>query len=347
MSLEKSFTKTISRRELFKESGKAALALGGGFTLDAIVTGCATVGFKETGPVIYPPLKDHKVQPPENGCLVGFYKYLFSDSRYEEKIGKNPSIFALFHYSSMVWGFFSIDEGPKRYAEKGSIPLIYAGTNDSKLKDIINGKEDRFIKRFARDAATFGEQHGGFFITTMWEMNGYWFPWGQHSKFKEAWKYIWQIFEENGANKYATWFWEVYCREVDSKIDYPERYYPGDEYVDWIGLSAFNRQMFSNTHQPYIGLVAQTYYDMRRNHPGKPIMHSELGKTKMNDQARWLKNAYNTIRKLPGMKAVIYFDDISAGPGAGTASGDDKTLNDESVRTLIEIFKDPYWIMAK
>jgi len=47
---------------------------------------------------------------------------------------------------------------------------------------------------------------------------------------------------------------------------------------------------------------------MHNNHPDKPIMQAEFGKTQTNDQPYWLKNAYKTIKSWPGMKAALYWD---------------------------------------
>ena len=48
--------KMIGRRDFLKKSGRAALAVGGGLTFNALLSSCATIRFKEETPVIYPPL---------------------------------------------------------------------------------------------------------------------------------------------------------------------------------------------------------------------------------------------------------------------------------------------------
>ena len=150
---------------------------------------------------------------------------------------------------------------------------------------------------------------------------------------------MWQIFEDNGANKYATWVWEVYC-PLGSRHDYPERYYPGDQYVDWIGLSAFARTQFPTSDISFSSLVSQTYREMRLKHPNKPIMMAEFGKTRESDQARWLKKAFETIKSWPGMKVAIFWNNLH------WELRDDHTLSKESFEVYKEIMKDPYFIGA-
>ena len=120
----------------------------------------------------------------------------------------------------------------------------------------------------------------------------------------------------------------------------PDIYYPGDKYVDWIGLSAFSRQRY-HSGATLGSLMGKTYEQMRANHSQKPIMMSEFAVTNNSSQPRWILDAYKTIKTLPGMKAAIFWDNVTA------HEGDDHTLNEKSQETLRQIFKDPYWIMAK
>jgi hypothetical protein len=80
---------------------------------------------------------------------------------------------------------------------------------------------------------------------------------------------------------------------------------------------------------------------MLKDHPRKPIMLSSFARTNQKGQSRWLINAYSGIKNsLQAIKAVIYFDNTWGLTG-------DHTLNQVSLQTLQNIFRDPYWIMAK
>jgi len=70
-------------------------------------------------------------------------------------------------------------------------------------------------------------------------------------------------------------------------------------------------------------------------------MISSFGRTNEIYQSRWLINSYRSIKNsFPAIKAVIYFHTT-------WRLTDDHTLNPKSLPTLKDIFKDPYWIMAK
>jgi hypothetical protein len=115
--------------------------------------------------------------------------------------------------------------------------------------------------------------------------------------------------------------------------------YPGDKYVDWIGMSAFSRDINESRGLTLGALITQNYDRMRKNHSDKPIMQAEFGKSNRYDQPRWLIDAYKNIKTLPGIKAAIFWDNVSI--------GDDHTLSEKSLQAMKEIFQDPYWIMAK
>jgi hypothetical protein len=269
---------------------------------------------------------------------------------YHKDLDRKPYIYCLYDTPRIFQDFPDILATP--VANKVVIPYIYLGTYvsasaprkdlDLQLNDIAKGKHDHRIKNSAKGASEFGKKHGGFFITTMEESNADWYYWGQNSNFIPAWRRIWQIFEDQGANKYATWVWE--CAPpatAPNRTKHPDITYPGDKYIDWIGLSAFSRKGQPSAGLTLGALSGQTYDQMRKNHPDKPIMQAEFAVSNDGAQPRWLMDAYQTIKSIPGMKAAIYFDHVTA------HERDDHTLSKKSLESLKEIFKDPYWIMAK
>jgi hypothetical protein len=80
---------------------------------------------------------------------------------------------------------------------------------------------------------------------------------------------------------------------------------------------------------------------MQNNHPSKPIMIAEMGKTCTNDQPNWYKKAFETIKSWPQIKAAIVWDVND------TRLRDDANLSDDTLKMLGQIFKDPYFIGAK
>jgi hypothetical protein len=349
--------------------------------------------------LVYPPLPYKKIQPPQRGCLIGFFKESEADARLKDstfipqhsaEIEAARKAKNIVEYIEMLQkeNFFEktarypinneityvekglnakpftfVLLGPRLYfdfpvtesmvvAKRGIVPFVYGHPGPFDLpiripgfgpKEIAHGQQDRYIKQFAQGAAQFGKEWGGFFFTTFPEMNGKWFSWGMDSNVIPAWRHIWQIFEDQGANQYATWVWEVYPHSVlpPNMVDNPESYYPGDKYVDWIGLTGISVAGGRYSYGSLDSLIERTYRQMLKNHPQKPIMLSSFARTNQSDQSRWLINAYRSLQNnFTAIKAVIYFDNTWGLTG-------DHTLNQESFQTLQNIFKDSYWIMGK
>jgi hypothetical protein len=266
----------------------------------------------------------------------------------EKALHAKPSIFSL-PWPKLYSGFPMPQA--MEVAKRGIVPFVYAGLSsfDSPTgipgfgpKEIAQGQHDGTIKKFAQGVLEFGKECGGFFFTTMEEMNGNWFSWGMNSHFIPAWRHMWQIFEDHGANQYATWVWVACCPEglPAHSVDDPKLYYPGEKYVDWIGLIAYSVAGKPTDHMLNV-LIRETYRRLFKDHPQKPFMISSFGRTNETYQYRWLINAYKSMKNsFPAIKAVIYHDNTWRLTG-------DHTLNQKSYQSLQNIFKDPYWIMAK
>ena len=358
----------MSRREFLK-AGIVLAAVASGLEM---IGGCATTETTKGMTIVYPPLPYDKIQPPQEGCLVGFFKepeasLRAKDSKFvyrrlpiievnqiendityiENALNAKPSIFII---TKLLYSAFPMTQAIA-VAKRGIVPYLHIDIGPFDLttpipvlspKEIAQGQHDGHIKKYAQGALEFGRENGGFFFSTMVDMNGGWFSWGKNPNFITSWRRIWQIFDDQGANQYATWVWVPYCPEGSPQhADDPELYYPGDKYVDWIGINAFS--VAGNTKSDYMlnVLMRETYRQLFKKHPQKPFMISWFARTNDFYQSRWLINAYKSIKtSFPAIKAAMYSDKTSSHSG-------DHTLNPKSWQTLKEIFRDPYWIMAK
>lgn len=82
---------------------------------------------------------------------------------------------------------------------------------------------------------------------------------------------------------------------------------------------------------------------MRKDHPDKPIMISDFGKTEGHSQPKWLENTFSYIKKQPGIGGAGYWDNI-LNIQPVEKNRDDHTLSDESLYVLDKILEDPYFI---
>jgi len=339
----------MNRRDFLKTTGKTALIISGASGIQGLLNGCVSQikPFKEEVPVIFPKLKGQKIQPPDAGCFLGIYSFVDSPRDwFTLKIGVEPKI-----STPMVRTFEVYDKFPKTLAERISesetIPFFYLDLTKyiepHGFKNLIENKEfAERIKKYADDIVEFGKP---IFISTMRELNGNWFPWGHNPKIAiKVWKHMWNIFEQRGANEYTTWVWEIYCPNgaPSSIIGNPNSYYPGDQFVDWIGLSGYSRDKINRTgSMSFNELFYETYKTMRRYHDNKPVMIAECGKTRSKNQSKWYGKAITSLKNMPGLKGFIPWNNINH------ELPSDCTFTEETYQLFKEVVKDPYFITAK
>jgi len=198
--------------------------------------------------------------------------------------------------------------------EIGVIPYNYLSMNTPArmyggLENLVDSKE--FNHKIKLYAAMVADQKIPHFITTMREVNGIYLrrPWkGKSAKTTtKLMRHIWQICEDEGANEYLTWVWEIIPPEAGEGYRNPERFFPGEKFVDWIGLSTYYQQPYRT--QKFSHFIHRTYGNMQENHPEIPIMMAEIGYTRKPGkdigQSQWFDDALQVISSLKAIKAVM------------------------------------------
>lgn len=338
-------TKTLSRREFLRQSAGTAIsttlpfkqiATAGSLISTGLLSSCVSTSTSvdpiiDEGPVHYPKLPGQKIQSPEHygleGCMTSISKgkraSWITIPEYNKKVEKLPSAVFLNHSRSRIpFGIRNsfIKDEMIPAVEMGVIPIISYDARRIGLKEnvrnlIPKGKYDKYIKLTAKNLKSFGDRYGGFFIRTMQEMNLFntW-PWGGSSnKFKKAWIHIWNIFDGEGANEYATWIFNPYVVNDFNRSSY-KRYYPGDKFVDWVAFNGFNfygqgYNSYSFSYISFENLFVNDYKKVRKHYPNKPILIAETGTNKDKFKQKWVTNTFNSIKKMKGIKLLNWWDD--------------------------------------
>ncbi|MBI2865276.1 MAG: hypothetical protein HYX94_12010 [Chloroflexi bacterium] len=209
----------------------------------------------------------------------------------------------------------------------GSIPMIDwgswnlgSGVNqpDFQLSDITAGTYDSYIASWATGARNWGKP---LFLRFNWEMNGSWFPWGvqangnQTRDYVPAWRHVHDIFTSVGANN-VSWVWSANI--VSNKLAPIRSLYPGDAYVDWVGMDGYN--WAEDLSMPWLSFsqVFQTTYNALVSlAPAKPIMIAETATSDNggplgypHDKANWIRDALVSQLPVnfPKVKALVWFN---------------------------------------
>ena len=129
---------------------------------------------------------------------------------------------------------------------------------------------------------------------------------GTPEEFIAAWRYVHRIFQERGA-KNVEWVWAPRARSFAKDVG--PRYYPGSDYVDWIGGSAVPIESFTDARTIY------SSWNQWATSIGKPQL-LWIGLRENPKDARWKADFFDELRFLTssqwkGVKALIYYSSNS------------------------------------
>jgi len=172
------------------------------------------------------------------------------------------------------------------------------------LENIIGGKFDPDFRQWMRDAKRFGTPLLAEYGT---EVNGWWFPWsglwnpenGSHAqsaaRFQAAYRHIVQIAREEGALN-IRWVFHI-CPWDEPLEDWNrlENYYPGDEWIDWVGFSVYGRQVPRDKYAIPFRTQMDPAYGRVSKLTGKPLIVCEFGAIRDELQAGWTTAALSDL----------------------------------------------------
>ncbi|MDO8964433.1 MAG: glycosyl hydrolase [Coriobacteriia bacterium] len=279
-----------------------------------------------------------KVMAPASGAYLGVYSPpapfdVPHIDAFESKVGKSVSI--------VMWYQPWESKNRSRFdtatvvavMRRGKVPLITwepwnPGNNANDIRNpgtqrpyrlsrINAGAFDEYIRGWAREIRALG---GPVMLRPMHEMNGSWYPWSgtangnKPAEFVKSWRRIHDIFAEEGATN-VTWVWSINHESVpSSKRNSYATYYPGDAYVDWTAISGFNFGTTSSysSFRPFMHWYTKPLAYLKTLK--KPIVVAEFSSVEQGgSKAAWIIDAYTRIRKMPQIKAVVYYDSLEKG----------------------------------
>ncbi len=215
---------------------------------------------------------------------------------------------------------------PRSNFDEGGHDPVYT------MQKIISGDFDVDLKRWALEA-----KHTPFPLLVEFgtEVNGDWFPWngtynGGDSKteyglpsrydgmerFRDAYRHIIKLFRNEGV-KNITWFYhcDVYS-SPETEWNTKAGYYPGDDYIDWIGVSVYGLQEPEGEWREFEETLSEEWEKILKISPGgKPIAILEWGTIDNNlgQKPQWILNAVNSIKPggkfFPEIKAISYWNE--------------------------------------
>jgi hypothetical protein len=258
---------------------------------------------------------------------------------FENMVGKHQAIIA----SSSYWGEQSFPTANLNVLWRhGSLPLVYwspwdrpyeqnRGPDRFGLLAIIDGKWDDYIDKWADAARAFGHP---LIVAFGDEMNGDWFPWSGiyyggaeltddkpnewegPENFKAAYRHVVDRVRARGATNIK---WMFHTNNYSYPLDtwnFAPAYYPGSDYVDWLGMSVYGQQFREEPNPDIPSLLDWPYQEMCGLDPNKPIMIAEWATGEFPYapdvhgmlKPQWIKQALELFRtRYPRVKAAVYW----------------------------------------
>ena len=206
-------------------------------------------------------------------------------------------------------------------AAKNAIPMItwepwpdetITGKDLSKnpgiLKRIADGEYDNYIEDFGRELAEFDKP---IYLRFAHEFDNPQYPWSQTSgnlekEFKSAWRHVYNILKSQGAYK-VMMVWNPW------KSKNMHKYYPGDQYVDWIGITLLNYGHLNQGGKSFsFKELYQSFHNKLYWFTRKPVMLAEFGSIQFKDpniQIDWLRDASEILKqKFTNVRAIVMFN---------------------------------------
>jgi len=212
------------------------------------------------------------------------------------QLGRDQEIVHLFH----GWA----ERMPTAVPEIGRSTLMISwhGTG---MAGVNSGSRDGLIRSAAERLAAYRRP---MLLRWAWEMNGDWFEWGgadngrDPAAYARAYRRIHRIFRDAGADNVAFVWSPNWNSAPDEAWNRMERYYPGDAYVDWVGVSGYN--FFRESPATLFKHVVGAYGGK------KPIVIAETAAIEHggDSKAKWIGDLSAYVARTPAIGAVVWFD---------------------------------------
>ncbi|RKE19531.1 glycoside hydrolase family 26 protein [Streptomyces sp. TLI_171] len=225
-----------------------------------------------------------------------------------EAAGEHPTVQEYF----LKWNQDFEQEAFEASYQLGAMPLItwepWAGGDKAvdqpeyRLSRITSGAHDAYLKRFAQAVK---QAKGPVVLRFAHEMNETWYPWSEQRNgnrqgdYVAAWRHVHDVFKGQGVSN-VIWLW---CPDTQSADKPPlSRFYPGDDYVDWMGTEAY-----SSDDAESVGPLLDDTYDELTDLSDKPIFIGEAGSRPTNAKALWTQDFFSWLMDHPRVVGFVWF----------------------------------------
>jgi hypothetical protein len=215
------------------------------------------------------------------------------------KVGKQPNM--LLYYAA--WGDQFEAQAVRNARAMGALPVMAWEPFEPSIADIADGTSDDYIRKFATAVQALNLPVA---ISFAHEMNGFWYPWGTEktsaADFVRAWRHVHDIFLDLGATN-VIWVWSPNVINPVPGVSL-KPLYPGDSYVDWIGVVGYYTDSGASTFSTLFGPTTATV----REFTGRPILILETGAEDGQRKRKDIADLFNGVAASSDVIGFIWFN---------------------------------------
>ncbi len=201
----------------------------------------------------------------------------------------------------------------------------------SPLLEIYRGNMDDQLRAWARAAADFGHP---FLFRLNNEMNSDWTSYGgvvnlaDPNIFTAVWQRIYRIFQEEDVDN-CIWIFNPHDRQAPpSDWNNSLAYYPGNEYVQMIGVTGYNNGTYytqwAEEWREFEDIYDQIWEEYQPHFASFPWIITEFASSGIGgDKVEWIEEMFEHIDDYPNIRIAVWFsfadfDDANGGTPART-----------------------------
>src|SRR4051812_22934686 len=279
----------------------------------AVAVALVSTAFAVLAPTANAACTSHGLLCPERIYVGASVEGWLSDpaaaDAFTEATGVSPSV-AMYFYD---FGGRIDTTALRRLSDAGRLPMMTwepwnhttPSANPYSLQAIAAGEFDAYLSAQGKALAAVGAPVA---VRFAHEMNGSWYRWGQGvngntaADYVAAYRHVHDVVSAAGATN-VVWVWSPIT--VISRPNVPlAPLYPGDGYVDWLGLSVY----FSNPGATYAADIPSTLREFDRIAPSKPLYVTESSVLPGPNRPALIHDLISGLLTIPNLVGLTWFN---------------------------------------
>lgn len=212
---------------------------------------------------------------------------------------------------------------------------------ENQTYDVLDGKYEEYFRELAKIIKV---KKMPILFRIGNEMNGDWCAYSAYNTgldadiYREFYNYIYEIFEEEGANPYILYVFNPNGRNFpDFKFNDGSEYRPQTDRYDIVGMTLYNTGNYYSFEkwESFEQLYTPLYNQMVKSYD-KPLMITEFASSTVGgDKVKWTEDMFNKLKEFDKIKVAIWFSGTDLDENKNPA----RIYKIDEPREVLDVFK--------